>query len=126
MSVGVVRVERNRVLVRCDRFVQPEPILKDDPEIAVPIRSLWLELEASLDQSNGLLASRLLMSEDAREVQRAGMVGRDLEDPAVDLAGGRPLLALLQRDRDRQRFVQAQRSVVAGRSAVGTTPPCGP
>jgi hypothetical protein len=48
-------------------------------------------------------------------VQRVGVVGRDLEDPAVDLPGGRPLLGLLQHDRDRQRLVDAQLAVVAGR-----------
>jgi hypothetical protein len=46
-------------------------------------------------------------------VQSVGMVGRDFEDPAVDLPRGRPLLGLLQHDRDRQRLVEAQRAVVA-------------
>ena len=72
-----------------------------------------LELEASLDQSDGLLASRLLMGENSREVQRTGMVGRRAEDGAVDLGSGRPLLGLLQHDRHRERFVEAQRAVVA-------------
>jgi hypothetical protein len=35
------------------------------------------------------------MGEHPREVERVGMVGDDFEDPAVDLAGGRPLLVLL-------------------------------
>ena len=95
MCVGVGRIECNRALVRRDRLVQPEPILEDDPEIAVPVRPLGLERETSLDQSDGLLASRVLMGEDPREVQRVGMVGRGFEDPAVDLSGGRPLLGLL-------------------------------
>ena len=55
------------------------------------------------------------MGEDAREVQRVGMVGVDFKDPAVDLPRGRPLLGLLQRDRDRQRLVETQRTVVARR-----------
>ena len=113
VGIGVIRVECNRMLVRRDRLVQLEPILEDDPEIAVPVRPLGLELETSLDQSDGLLAPRLLVGENPREVQRVGMVGRDFEDPAVDLPGGRPLLGLLQHDRDRQRLVEAQRAVVA-------------
>jgi hypothetical protein len=56
------------------------------------------------------------MSEDAGEVQRAGMVRRRFEDAPVDLAGGRPLLGLLQRDRDGERLVDAQRAVVTGAS----------
>jgi hypothetical protein len=108
-------IERNRVLVCRDRLVQLEPILENDPEIAVPVRPLGLELEASLDQPDGLLAPFLLMGEHSREVQRAGVVGRGLEEPAVDLTGGRPLLVLLERDRDRQRLVEAQRAVVARR-----------
>jgi hypothetical protein len=68
------------------------------------------------------------MGEHAGEVQRRGMVGRDLEDAAVDLAGRRPLLGLLQRDRDRQRLVEAERPVVSGTVVSGlrraTTRPC--
>jgi hypothetical protein len=65
VGIGVGRIERDRALVRRDRIVQPEPILEDDAEIAVPVRALGLELEASLDQYDGLLASRLLVGEDA-------------------------------------------------------------
>ena len=59
-----------------------------------------LELEAPLDQRYGLVAAALLLREHAGEVQRAGMLGRDLEDAAVDLRGRRQLLGLLERDRD--------------------------
>jgi hypothetical protein len=114
VGVGVSRLECDRPLVRRDRLVEPEPILEDDPEVAVPVRPLGLELEAPLDQSDGLIAAGLLVSENPREVQGARIVGRDLEDRAVELSSRRPLLALLQRDRDRQRFVEAQRAVVAG------------
>ena len=112
VSIGVIRVECNRLLVRPDCLVQVEPILEDDAEIAVPVRPLGLELETSLDQSDGLFAPRLLMGENPREVKRVSVVGRDFEDPAVDLPSGRPLLRLLQHDRDRQRLVEAQRAVV--------------
>ena len=47
-------------------------------------------------------------------MQRVGMVGRDLEDAAVDVRRSRPLLVLLQQDRDRERFVQAEGAVVVG------------
>ena len=113
VGICVRRIERNRTFVRRSRLVQLEPILQDDPEIAVPVRPIGLELETSLDQGDGLLALRLLMGEDSREVQRVGMLGRHFEDIAVDLRGGRPLFGLLQDDRDRQRFVEAQRAIVA-------------
>jgi hypothetical protein len=54
------------------------------------------------------------MGEHAGEVQRVGVVRRRFEDRAVDLTGSRPLLVLLENDRDRQRLVEAQRSVVGG------------
>ena len=126
VGVRVIRVEGDRLLVRRDRLVQPEPILQDDPEIAVPVGPIGLELETSLDQRDGLVASRLLMGEHSGEVQRTGMVGRDLEDAAVDLRSRRPLLGLLQHDRDRERLVEAQRSVVARQLRRPTTLPCSP
>ena len=55
------------------------------------------------------------MGKHAGVAQRAGMVGHDFEDRFVHLRRRRPLLGLLQRDRDRQRLVDAQRSVVNGR-----------
>jgi len=115
VGVRVVRIERDRVLVGGDRLVQREPVLEDDPEVAVPVRPLGFELEAPLDQGDGPLASRLLVGEDTREMQRVGVVGRDFEDLPVDLSRDRPLLGLLQRDRDRQRLVETQRAVVARR-----------
>ena len=86
VRVGMIRIERNRALERGDRLVQLEAIPQDDPEIAVPVRPIGLELETSLDQRDGLLAPRLLMGEHSREVHRVGMVGRDFEDAAVDVA----------------------------------------
>jgi len=79
----------------------------------VPVGPIGLQLEAALDQPDGVV-SPLLMREDAGEVKRAGMVGRDVENGSIDLAGRRQLLGLLQDDRDRQRLVEAQGSVVTG------------
>ena len=123
VSVCVIRVECDRLLVRRGRLVQLKPILQDDPEIAVPVGPIGLELEASRDQGDGLLALRLLMRENSREVQRVGMVGLRVEDGAVDLRSGRPLLGLLQHDRDRQRFVEAQRAIGARRLRRPDYPP---
>ena len=122
VGVRVVRVEGDRPLVRRDRLVQPEAILQHDPEVAVPVGPIGLELEAPRDQRDGVVVQLLLMREHTGEVQRAGMVGRDLEDASVDLRSRRPLLGLLQRDRDRQRLVDAQRSVVNGRFRRPTYP----
>ena len=63
VRIGVIRIERNRAPIRDDRFVQLESILQDDPEIAVPVRPIGLELETPLDQRDCLLAPRLLMRE---------------------------------------------------------------
>ena len=123
MRVRVLRVERDRALVGGGRLVQPQAVLQDDAEVAVPVGAIGLELEAPLDQRDGVVAAALLLREHAGEVQRAGMVGRDLEDAAVDLRGRRPLLGLLERDRDRERLVDAQRPVVSGLRRA-TTPPC--
>ena len=126
MGVRVVRIEGDRLLVRRDRLVQPEAILQHDPEVAVPVGPIGLELEAPRDQRDGVVVQLLLMGEHTGEVQRAGMVGRDLEDGSVDLRSRRPLLGLLQRDRDRQRLVDAQGSVVNGQFRRPLTLPCSP
>jgi hypothetical protein len=59
-------------------------------------------------------------------MQRAGAIRRDFEDAPVDLRSRRPLLGLLQHDRDGQRLIDAQGSVVTERFRRPTTPPCSP
>jgi hypothetical protein len=100
VRVRVIRVECDRPLVRGCRFVQPEAILQDDPEIAVPVGPIGLELETPRNQRDGVSVSILLMGEHTGEVERPGMIGRDFEDVPVELRGGTPLLRLLQYDRD--------------------------
>ena len=114
VRVGVARLERDRTAVGGDRIVELDAVLPDDAEIAVPVRALGLELEASLDQRDRLLAPRLLVGEHAGEVQRVGVVRRGLEHGAVDLVGGRPLPVLLQHDGDRDGLVEAEGAVLAG------------
>ena len=114
VRVGVLRVERDRALVRAGRPVQLESILQHDAQVAVPVRPPGLELEASLDQRDRLLALRLLVGEHPREVQGIRAVGRDVEDAAVDVRSGRPLLVLLQDDGDRDRLVHAQPATAGG------------
>ena len=63
VRIGMIRIERNRALIRGDRLVQLESIPQDDPQIAVPVRPIGLELETPLDQRDGLLAPPLLMGE---------------------------------------------------------------
>ena len=55
VGVRVVRVEGDCPLVRRDRLVQPEPILQHDPEVAVPVGPIGLELEAPRDQRDGIV-----------------------------------------------------------------------
>ncbi len=111
VRVGVIRIQRNRPPARRDRLVQFESIAQDDPEIAVPVGPIGLQLEAAPDQRDGLVAAPLLVGEHARIVHRVRVVRHGLEDSAVHLARRHPLVALLQPDRDRDRFVQADGAV---------------
>ena len=126
VRVGVARLERDRAPVGGDRVVELEPVLQDDAEIAVPVRAIGLELEASLDQRDRLLAPRLLVGEHAGEVQRVGVVRCGFEDAAVDLVRGRPLLGLLQHDGDRDRLVEAEGAILAGQRLARASLPCCP
>jgi hypothetical protein len=126
VRIGVARLERDRTTVGGDRVVELDAVLPDDAEIAVPIRALRLELEASLDQRHRLLAPRLLVGEHAGEVQRVGVVRCGFEDGAVDLVGGRQLPSLLQHDGDRDGLVEAEGAILAGQRLARANPPCFP
>ena len=118
VRVGVIRIECNGALTGGNRLVQVEPIPEDDPQITVPVGAIGCELETAFDQRESLIAAPFLVGEHARVVHRVGMVGRGRQDAAVHLAGSHPLIALLQLDRDRDRFVQADGAVA--------TLPCSP
>jgi hypothetical protein len=51
------------------------------------------------------------MGEHARVVHGVRIIGRDLEDSAVHVARSHPLVALLQLDRERERFIQTDGAV---------------
>ena len=91
-----------------DCGLQPAVRLQDDAEIAVPVRLLGREREAALDQRNGFVAAPLLVREHAGVVQRTRMIGRGLEDSAVQLVRLGELLVLLQKDRERDRLLERQ------------------
>ena len=114
------------MLTSGDRLVQLEAIAQDDPQIAVPVRSIGLELETPLDQLDRPIAPPLLMGEHSRVVDRVGQVGRHLEHAAVDVARRHPLVVLLEPNRDRYRFIQADGAVARHRPPVPATLPCCP
>ena len=77
----------------------------------MPVRPVGLELEAPLDQRDSLLAPPFLMGKHARVVHSVRVIGRNLEDSAVHVGRSYPLVALLQLDRDRERFIQTDGAV---------------
>jgi hypothetical protein len=78
--------------------------------IAAPIRLAGRQRQAALDQCEGFVIATLLMREHAGVMQRAGMIGRRLDHPAVQLVGLGKLLVFLQKDRKRDRFLERQRT----------------
>jgi hypothetical protein len=79
----------------------------------VPVGALRLHGEAAFDQRDGVVAPALLMRQDAGEVEGVGVIWSGVEDAAVDVGGGRELVVLVQDERDRQRFAEAERAVAA-------------
>ena len=95
-------------LVTLAPLVAPRLCLVGDAEVALPVRATRLASQAALHQHDGLVASSSLLSEDARVVQRLGMIRDGREDPAVERLGLAELLIPLQQDGDRDRFVERQ------------------
>ena len=108
VRIRVIRIERNGALVRIDGLIQPALRPEDDAQVAVPVRPVGHEPEALLDEGDGVVISTLLMREHACIVQRLGMVGGDVENPAIDRLRLSELLVLLQQDGDRHRFLERQ------------------
>jgi len=63
--VRVARIQCDRTAVGMDRLVQLQLVLQHDPKVAVPVRLLWLEGNASLDQRDRVVAPPTLMGQDA-------------------------------------------------------------
>ena len=82
--------------------------LEDDAQVAVAIRAVGHESEALLDECDSFVAPTLLMGEHTRIMQRFGMVGGDVENPAIDLLRLSELLVFLQVDGDRNRLLESQ------------------
>ena len=74
----------------------------------MPVRASGLEGQAALHQHDGFVAPASLLSENARVVQRLGMIGGNVENPAIDRLRRSELLVLLQLDGDRHRFLERQ------------------
>jgi hypothetical protein len=64
--------------------------------------------EAPLDEREGFIVSPLLMREHAGVMQRTRMIRCLLEHAAVQFPGLDELLVLLQKDRQRNRFLERQ------------------
>src|SRR6266545_5402627 len=108
MRVRVARIDGDRTPVRVDRSFQPGVRLEDDAEVTVPVRLIGHERKAALDERQRFAVASLLMREHAGVVQRTRMIGCSLEYAAVHLLGLDELLVLLQKDRERDRFLERQ------------------
>src|SRR5687767_10593352 len=79
VGVRMFWVDSYRSPVRVDCQIEPVVRLEDDTEIAVPVRLLGDERNASLDERNGVLVSPFLMREHAGVVQGSRMIGHGLQ-----------------------------------------------
>ena len=82
--------------------------LEDDAEVAVPVRLIRHQRDASFDQCEGFLVPPLLVREHAGVVQRTRMIGCHLEHATVNLVGLDEMFISLQKDRERNRFLERQ------------------
>ena len=108
MGVRVTWIDGDGAPVGVDCAVKPVCRLQDDAKVAVPVCLIGYEREAPLDERKRFVVPSLLMRKNAGVVQRTRMIGCSLEDPAVQLVGLDELLVLLQKDRERDRFLDRQ------------------
>jgi hypothetical protein len=64
--------------------------------------------EALLDERDRLVALPLLVRQDTGKVQHVGMIGYELENPAIDILGLGELLVLVEADRERHRLLERE------------------
>ena len=83
MRVGVFRPEAEGLAERVGRLIQPSQAAEGHAVIAVVGRLVGLQLHGQGDQFGGPVVLSLLMSHDAEQVQRPGMLRVSLEHAAV-------------------------------------------
>jgi hypothetical protein len=83
----VGRVEGDRAAVGLHGGLEPAVLLEDDAQVAVPVRLVRAEREAALDERDCVFLPSLLMREDTRVVQRAGMIGGHVEHSSIQFPG---------------------------------------
>src|SRR4029450_3980147 len=108
MGIRMAWIDCDRTPVGGDCQVQLGVRLEYDAKVAVPVRLIGHKREASLDKLDGFADLPLLMRQHTRVVQRAGMIGRNLKDAAVQFVSFREMLVLLQEDGERHRFLESQ------------------
>ena len=80
-------IEDDRALVGFDRFVELPRLLKNDAEVAMPVRRIWRERQALPNELNAFIPAAALVREHASEVQGSRIRRIDLENFLVDDVG---------------------------------------
>ena len=99
MRVGVFRPEAEGQAERVGRLIQPPQAAEGHAVIAVVVGVVGLQLDGQGDQFGGPVVMSLLMSQDAEQVQRPGMLRVALKHAAVQRLGLRELPKLVKSDR---------------------------
>jgi hypothetical protein len=108
MGIRVSRLDGDRTPVRVDRPFQLAVRLKDDPQVAVPIRLIRHQRKAPLEELDRFVAPPLLVREDSGVVQGVRMIGVRLENAAIQFLSLCELLIFLQQDGERDRLLDCQ------------------
>ena len=95
-------------MIGLDGFVEVARFLEHDPEVVVPVRRVRHDRKTFLDQRDRIVAAPELVREDAREMQRAGIVRIDFENLAEHHVRFLESIVPLKIDRNLERLVNRQ------------------
>src|SRR5262249_42165898 len=105
MRVGVILLQREATMERCNRFVRLAKRGQGNAQIVVKVRDIRAQSERLLDVINSKVMLAALTCDDAKEMNRVGPRGVGRKDLSINLFGVVQTIGLVMLDTDRQRII---------------------
>ena len=94
--LGEIRLDRQRLIVALERFLETTERVKDHAEIRQRPRIIGLHLQRGADQLQCIEVPALMMANDSKQMPCIEVIGSQREDPHIQLFGARQVASLMQ------------------------------